>query len=73
MVIKVNNKISRIVKQINDSQKKNILVWKGLFQDIDELDLLYVMTFHNDKDINVVPLIEIFRNKDNENIGIIMK
>ena len=73
MVIKVNNKISRIVKQINDSQKKNILVWRGLFQDTDELDLLYVMTFHNDKDINVVPLIEIFRNKDNENIGIIMK
>ena len=72
-MIKVNNKISRIVKQINDSQKKNILVWRGLFQDIDELDLLYVMTFHNDKDINVVPLIDIFRNKDNENIGIIMK
>ena len=73
MVIKVNYKISRIVKQINDSQKKNILVWRGLFQDIDELDLLYVMTFHNDKDINVVPLIDIFRNKDNENIEIIMK
>lgn len=72
-MIKVNNKISRIVKQINDSQKKNILVWSGLFQDIDELDLLYVMTFHNDKDINVVPLIDIFRNKDNENIEIIMK
>ncbi|MEX0082972.1 hypothetical protein AB2T90_11100 [Clostridium butyricum] len=67
----MNDIVTTLVNEIVNVDKNKILIWNGLISDKMDLDILYVMTFDLNKDIQVVSMQEIVRNLYNENVYII--
>ena len=67
----MNKNILLVADLVSQSKNKFIFIWNGLLPSFEDVKVLKLLTKGNEKEIKIVPLVEIVRNINNKNVTII--